>query len=192
MISRRNLLALGGMTGLGLAGMAGLAGCGIDPEQTGQLLRSAADLPKPFTLPLKRPAVLRPVDRLGDGADLYRVRSRAATAEILPGRRTAILGYDGTFPGPTIETRRDQAVAVEHINELGVPIVVHLHGGVVPAASDGFPTDLVLPRTGAAPSTGHAGHGMALPDDAADIATGSRIYRYPSRQPAATTSPTSS
>ncbi len=192
MISRRDLLKVGGVAGLGLVGAAGLGGCGSgsDPQQTGQLLRSGIELPKPFTLPLKVPAVLRPTERLGDGSDLYRVTSRAAEVEILPGRRTAILGYQGTFPGPTIETRRDQAVVVEHINELPVPIVVHLHGGQVPAASDGFPTDLILPRssTGSAGSTrsAHDGHSMSMPDDRADVVTGSRIYRYPGRQPAAT------
>jgi hypothetical protein len=117
MISRRDLLKLGGLAGLGAVGTAGLGGCGSssDPDQTGQLLRSGADLPTPFTLPLKLPAVLSPTERLSDGSDLYRVTSRTAEVEILPGRRTAILGYQGTFPGPTIETRRDRAVAVEHV-----------------------------------------------------------------------------
>jgi spore coat protein A len=187
MISRRDLLKIGGLAGLGMAGATGLAGCGnTDPDQTGELLRSGADLPKPFTLPLTVPDVLRPAERLSDGSDLYRVTSRAAQVEILPGRRTAILGYQGTFPGPTIETRRDQPVAVEHINDLAVPIVVHLHGGVVPAASDGFPTDLILPRNPARPAATHSGHSMSVPDDRADVVTGSRIYRYPSQQPAAT------
>jgi spore coat protein A len=195
-ISRRDLLKIGGLAGLGLTGTAGLSGCSnTDPHQTGQLLRSGAELPPPFTLPLRRPAVLAPSERLGDGTDLYRVTSRAAEAEILPGRRTAILGYQGTFPGPTIETRRDRPVAVEHVNELDVPIVVHLHGGEVPAASDGFPTDLVLPRTatgtGTSTGTGHGGHsasvsGHSMPDDQADVVIGSRIYRYPNRQRAAT------
>jgi spore coat protein A len=194
MISRRDLLKIGGLAGLGAVGTAGLGGCGSssDPDQTGQLLRSGADLPTPFTLPLKLPTVLRPTERLSDGSDLYRVTSRTAEVEILPGRRTAILGYQGTFPGPTIETRRDRAVAVEHVNELAVPIVVHLHGGEVPAASDGFPTDLVLPRAGVPAGTAHSDHGMSMSmpddraDDRADIVTGSRIYRYPSRQRAAT------
>jgi spore coat protein A len=187
MISRRDLLRFGGLAGLGIAGGAGLAGCGsTDPDQTAQLLRSGADLPEPFTLPLKRPAVLAPSGRTSDGADLYRVTSRAAQVEILPGRRTTILGYQGTFPGPTIETRRDRAVAVEHLNELDVPIVVHLHGGQVPAAGDGFPTDLVLPRRMSGSTAGHSGHSLSMPDDQADVVTGRRIYRYPQQQRAAT------
>ena len=34
---------------------------------------------------------------------------------------------------------------MSHRNELPVPTVVHLHGGRTPPASDGYPTDLVLP-----------------------------------------------
>jgi spore coat protein A len=183
-ISRRDLLKVGGLGLLGAAGASGLAGCGsTDPDQTGQLLRSGVDLPKPFTLPLTIPAVLAP-ERQSDGSDLYRVTARTAEVEILPGGRTSILGYQGTFPGPTIETRRDRAVAVEHVNELPVPMVVHLHGGQVPAASDGFPTDLVLPRNSAAGE--HQTGQMSMPDDHADVVTGSRVYEYPTRQRAAT------
>jgi spore coat protein A len=211
MISRRDLLKLGGLAGLGLTGTAGLSGCGNEPDQTGSLRRSGADLPQPFTLPIRKPEVLQPTGRLSDGTDHYRVAARTAEVEILPGRRTAILGYQGTFPGPTIETRRDRAVAVEHVNELSVPIVVHLHGGQVPAISDGFPTDLVLPRHGTGGRTGQRstagstdgstdgsmhdsmGDSMdgsmmdgVMPDPQANIVSGSRVYRYPGRQRAAT------
>ena len=59
--------------------------------------------------------------------------------EILPGLRTPILGYQGTFPGPTLEARSGRRVVVTTVNELGVPTVVHLHGGHTPADSDGSP-----------------------------------------------------
>ena len=59
-----------------------------------------------------------------------------------PALRTPILGYDGIFPGPTIETRRGRPVVVRHRNELPVPTVVHLHGGHTPAEHDGWPLDL--------------------------------------------------
>jgi spore coat protein A len=188
MPTRRDVLKLGAWAGLGLAGTSTLSGCGgpgTDPGQTGRLLTSGADLPTPFTRPLTRPAVLRATGRAGDGTDLYQVSAQVADAEILPGVRTSILGYQGTFPGPTIETRRDRAVAIEHINELAVPTVVHLHGGRVPSASDGFPTDLVLPRSANGGMNSPDGT-MSMPDPKADIATGSRVYRYPQNQRAAT------
>jgi spore coat protein A len=72
---------------------------------------------------------------------------------------------------------------VTHRNELTVPTVVHLHGGVVPAASDGYPSDFLMPAGAAAQDprlTEHASHGVA------GLATGSRTYVYPNDQPAAT------
>ncbi|WET82619.1 multicopper oxidase family protein [Amycolatopsis sp. QT-25] len=176
-------------TFLGLAGGAGvLVAAGITAPRllaqgtpgTGELLRSALPLPEPFRVPLPIPPVLRP-QRTAD-ADHYTITQRAATAEILPGVRTPIWGYDGIFPGPTIESRRDRTVVAHHRNELPVPTVVHLHGGHTPAESDGYPTDLVLPRSGWL--TGHTGHGMA--DSRAKITTGERDYVFPLRQRAAT------
>ena len=35
------------------------------------------------------------------GIDHYEIVQREAEVEILPGLRTQIMGYDGTFPGPT-------------------------------------------------------------------------------------------
>ena len=92
--------------------------------------------------------------------------------------RTTILGYDGIFPGPTIEARRGRPVVVRHRKELPVPTVAHLHGGHTPADSDGWPLDLLLPVGNTA---GWARHGMV-----GDLAAGEREYRYPMTQRAAT------
>ena len=92
--SRRSVLRLAGLAAAG----GGLAACG-QPGQTGELRSSRAPLPAPFTLPLPRPVVLAPVSTTG-GVDTYRVTARQADAEILPGLKTRILGYEGTFPGP--------------------------------------------------------------------------------------------
>src|SRR6202789_4158744 len=78
---------------------------------------------------------------------------------------TRMWSFEGSFPGPTIETESGQAMIVEWANELParhfLPIdhtlhgadrslpevrsVVHLHGGRTPAASDGYPEDWVVP-----------------------------------------------
>ena len=184
-VGRRTLLRAAGLTGLA-AGAGALAGCSDTKGQTGEVVVSRARLPEPFTQPLPRPAVPAPASTAG-GVDTFRVTARVADAEILPGVRTRIIGYDGTFPGPTIETRSGRPAVVEHVNELPVPIVVHLHGGEVPAASDGFPTDLVLPADGFAGRTSaHAGSHAGMPDARADVAVGSRRYEYPTDQPGAT------
>ncbi len=103
--------------------------------------------------------------------------------EILPGVLTDVWGYDGQFPGPTVRARRGERLVVTHENLLPVPTVVHLHGGHTPAASDGFPTDLVLPDgTPARSRTGHGG----MPHGRSDVTSGRRAYVYPGDQPAAT------
>lgn len=131
-----------------------------------------------FAVPLPVPSVLRPFATAG-GVDRYEIRQTEAEMEIIPGRPTRIFGYHGIFPGPTIEARRGRPVAVRHVNQLPVPTVVHLHGGLVSPESDGYPTDLVLP-VGRHDWPGHHGGGPA------GVAHGGRTYRYPNDQTAAT------
>jgi spore coat protein A len=127
--------------------------------------------------------VLRPVST-ADGVDRYEIRQTAGRQRILSGVDTPIWGYQGTFPGPTIEARAGREVRVTHHNELTVPTVVHLHGAVVAAEHDGYPSDFVLPAEGDWASdplvTEHAAHTVA------GVATGSRTYVYPNEQAAAT------
>ncbi|TMR24397.1 multicopper oxidase family protein [Nonomuraea turkmeniaca] len=148
-VSRRAFLGM-----LGGAGMAA-AGCGALAETSGQLLASRLPLPRPFTVPLPVPEVARPV-RPGR----YEVTQRVAAAEIIPGTTTEVWGYGGTFPGPTFELRRGERATIAVRNELPVPTSTHLHGGVNPQDSDGYPTDLVVPANYAAD---HHGHGEARP-----------------------------
>ena len=98
----------------------------------------------PFSVPLTVPSVLRPSRRTAT-TDFYDVDIREAMAELLPGRRTRIWGYDGLFPGPTIRARRGRRVVVRQHNRLRVPVNVHLHGGHVAALDDGHPMRLIRP-----------------------------------------------
>jgi FtsP/CotA-like multicopper oxidase with cupredoxin domain len=174
-VNRRSFLGLLG----GAAAGAALVGCGAGAGQTGEQLTSALPLPARFRVPLPVPPVARPAGTGPGGAELYRVTQKVARAEILPGVRTPVLGYDGIFPGPTFETRRGRPVVVRHRNELPVPTVVHLHGGHVPHEHDGWPLDLVLPVGDTRDWRTH--HGMT-----GDTATGERDYHYPMDQRAAT------
>ncbi|MEQ7125183.1 multicopper oxidase family protein [Actinopolymorpha sp. B11F2] len=184
---RRTLLGLSAGAGIALA--AGLTGPRIlhhGGRGTGELLRSRTPLPEPFQQPLTTPRVLQPIRTTGD-TDYYRIVQRESAAEIIPGVRTPIWGYEGTFPGPTIESRKDRTTVVHHRNELPVPTVVHLHGGHTPADSDGYPTDLLTPAAGwDADHAGHGDHAGGMHDDRARIAHGERDYRYPPQQRAAT------
>src|SRR5271166_819068 len=77
---------------------------------------------------------------------------------------THMWGFGGSVPGPTLEMRSGEEVLVEWANELPqqhflpidyrfhgaegnpqVRIVTHLHGGRVPADSDGYPEDWYVP-----------------------------------------------
>jgi FtsP/CotA-like multicopper oxidase with cupredoxin domain len=182
--SRRRFLRLAG--GAGALLTAGLAGPRLfgPAAATGELLTSEVPLPAPFEVPLPMPAVLAPVARDAD-TDRYEIVQRQTTAEILPGMRTPIWGYQGTFPGPTIESRSGRTAIVRHRNELPVPTVVHLHGGRTPPESDGYATDLVLPANGTYAAHSHGGH-TTMQDRNAKITQGVREYVYPLRQRAST------
>jgi spore coat protein A, manganese oxidase len=192
-ITRKEFLKLGLVAGgAGLAISSGASASspgGRGKETTGNLLRSAVRLPRPFRVPLPVPAVLEPVRSDAD-ADHYEIRQKVGKAEILPGLETEVWGYEGSFPGPTIESRSGRATIVRQTNELPVPVSTHLHGGRTPAASDGFPTDLILPRGRSSEEhSPHAHHGY--PDRPLDKAgwtfhRGSKDYFYPLEQRAAT------
>lgn len=179
-VTRRQMLGIGGALGLMAAtGLTSAAALARRPSITGAQLRSAVPLPPPFQVPLPVPAVLKPVGTSG-GADRYEITQREASAEILPGVTTPMWTYNGTFPGPTIESRRGRPVTVSHRNELPVPTVVHLHGGRTPAASDGYPTDLLLPE-GRQEHSMHMGHGSehGMHDPRAVVTELTRDYTFP-------------
>ncbi|NRQ39691.1 multicopper oxidase family protein [Nonomuraea sp. NN258] len=175
-VTRRHVLGIGGALGLLAAtGLTTSAALARRPAITGAELRSEVPLPPPFQVPLPLPAVLKPVATSG-GVDRYEITQREVSAEILPGIRTPLWTYEGSFPGPTIESRRGRPVTVRHRNELPVPTVVHLHGGRTPAASDGYPTDLVLP--GGWPKESHR-HGHGMRDPRAVVSELTRDYTFP-------------
>ena len=155
-LDRRQLLKLGGIAGVGIAGI-GIAGfevggrsrskasAGADFGDNERVLASQVPLPKLFTTVLPTLPTLKPTGRRS-GQDLYELAQWASAQEILPGLKTTVWGYEGRFPGPTIEARRGAPIVVRIHNRLPVPTTTHLHGGVTPASSDGYPTDLTVPR----------------------------------------------
>ncbi|MCA3749325.1 MAG: multicopper oxidase domain-containing protein [Rubrobacter sp.] len=176
-ITRRNFLKLGAMAGAGLA--LPLGALSVPAARLGASSAVRSPRVEPFAVPLPVPPVLRPV-HTDATTDHYEIVQREGTQEILPGKKTKVWGYEGIFPGPTVEARSGRRTVVRHTNELPVPTVVHLHGGKTPPEHDGYPTDLLLPAGGAhgAGHTGHAGHG--------NTSEGTREYAYPNEQRAAT------
>jgi spore coat protein A, manganese oxidase len=187
--TRKEFLKLGLVGGAGLALSSGTSAASpwARARTTGNLLRSKAQLPKPFTLPLLVPPVLKPVrtDSWARGAraptKYYEITHKEGKAEILPGLTTTLWGYDGIFPGPTIESRSGRKIVVRYHNELPVPVTTHLHGGRTPPGSDGYPTDLILPRS----SSSHTHHEHPA-HPGWSFHRGSKDYVYPLEQRATT------
>jgi spore coat protein A len=174
-VTRRNLLKLAAATGLAPWLLPGCGGVRPLPA----LLRSRGPLPLRFVTHLPIPPALA-VTREADGRDRCTLTLREGVQRILPDRMTLVWGGDGMFPCPTIEARRGRRLVLRLRNELPVPTVLHLHGGKTPAASDGYPTDLVLPAHG-----GFLTH-APMSDPRARVTQEEREYEYPNDQRAAT------
>ena len=140
-ITRRAALARG-FGGLMLLGSFPLDRRARPLTRTSTAHAAAADLFEPFQVDLPLPPIARPV-RTTSTRDEYEILVRQAEAEILPGLKTPIIGYDGVFPGPTFHATRGREVQVRQINRSGRSIVVHLHGGITEQPSDGHPDDVV-------------------------------------------------
>jgi spore coat protein A len=116
-------------------------------------------------LPLPIPPVLQPT-RSDATADYYTITQKPGLQRVFPptarnAAPTPIEGYEGLWPGPTLEVRRGRPAVVTQINALDHPVAVHNHGHKVEAASDGHPLDMLDPG-------------------------GSRDYHYPNDQLAGT------
>jgi spore coat protein A len=125
-----------------------------------------------FVDPLPIPPVLKPTDFRPSPpyserkVPFYRLAMRPAETKLHRDLKpTRFWGFNGLFPGPTIEARAGQPVLVEWTNNLpashmfpldhnlegaaaGKPevrAVVHLHGARVPPESDGYPEHWFVP-----------------------------------------------
>lgn len=74
-----------------------------------------------------------------------RIPIRQAEQQILPGRKTRLWTFGGSFPGPTIRRRAGQRTRVTFDHELGEQageLSIHLHGGHNRTQFDGQPGGL--------------------------------------------------
>ena len=104
-----------------------------------------------MTLPMSRRRVLAglaltcltvPVRAQPPGASPagFRVlRAHPGTISLAGQRPTAIWGYDGAAPGPTLRIKRDEELRVRLVNDLPEPTAIHWHGIRLPNAMDGVP-----------------------------------------------------
>jgi FtsP/CotA-like multicopper oxidase with cupredoxin domain len=112
-----------------------------------------SQLPQPFTVPWATPPVLTPVGQSAD-TDYYVLNQVQTGAEILPGLRTDIWGYNGITPGPTIMNTQGRKAVVRQICDLpgvhpalryNVWTSTHLHGSCSLPQYDGYASDVTPP-----------------------------------------------
>ena len=154
--SRRQVLLLGGIGVLGVGAVA--TPWGTVAAKSASRLRDS-DMPRPYRAAFTQPPVLRPysvgIDP-ADGAKVenYVVTQMAGTAKILPRLSTPILGYNGIFPGPTIEVERGTKTTLTVKNKLPathpthghvLATSTHLHGSASLPQYDGYASDVTMP-----------------------------------------------
>ena len=151
MFTRRDLLKAGVISGAALAlpwnVRRAFAAGALDPGTLTKYVDA---------LPLLR--VAQPIGDIG-GIPLYEIGMTAFKQRLHRDlAKTTVWGYDGSFPGPTFETRTNEAIKVRWTNQLpkqhiftvdptihgadGTPAVrtvAHLHGAFVEPESDGYP-----------------------------------------------------
>src|SRR4051812_6822173 len=115
---------------------------------------ASSKLPRPYTLPFRKPPVLATTPTSDPTTDYYVVRQQAFVGEILPGVKTPLFGYNGTVPGPTIKATKGRRTVVRQINDLPevhpalgyVPWTsTHLHGMPSEPQYDGYAGDYSRP-----------------------------------------------
>jgi spore coat protein A, manganese oxidase len=111
-------------------------------------------LPEPFTIPFVKPAVAQPVGTRADGTVVYDLTQESVMADILPGLKTEVWGYDKQVPGPTIVTQQGTPTIVRQTNMLPGrhPTLLytpwtstHLHGSASLPQYDGYASDITNP-----------------------------------------------
>jgi FtsP/CotA-like multicopper oxidase with cupredoxin domain len=147
-LTRRDALKIGLLSSAALA--IPLTGS-LSAKRASELAESR--IPRPYSLPFRRPPVLQPVGRVG-GRDVYEITQQQVKREILPGIKTTVFAYNGTVPGPTLRVQRNRPIIVRQINRLPnkhptlgyVPWTsTHLHGAPSLPQYDGYASDITLP-----------------------------------------------
>jgi len=98
------------------------------------------------------PAFSRPlvIPRVLTGSNIT-LTAKLADVQILPGRKTRMWTYNGTFPGPTIRRPTGQTTTVTLVNDLPAAageLTLHNHGNHSAPENDGQPDDFLAAPNG--------------------------------------------
>jgi FtsP/CotA-like multicopper oxidase with cupredoxin domain len=140
MINRRHFLGTAALASVAATGMSSRLPAAAAPPAPASPSRGGWS---PFSERMPRLPVLKP--RSEGGVDTYQLDITKARVGLLPGIKTDVLSYGGSFIGPTIRARTGRPVRVTFRNRLTKEANVHLHGGQVRPEHDGYSTDLIAP-----------------------------------------------
>ncbi len=129
MISRRTLLSLSVLGGLGSA----LTGTRL---KAAEVLPTASAAAAP-SVPVRTLNGWTLPHRLHEGVKEFHLVAEEVDHEFAPGCRAKCWGYNGSTPGPTLEAVEGDRVRLLVTNRLGEPTSVHWHGILLPSGMDG-------------------------------------------------------
>lgn len=69
----------------------------------------------------------------------FELVAEPATIELLPGKQTAALTFNGDYPAPIIRAQQGKRIRIRFINRLNEPTTIHWHGIRLDNAMDGVP-----------------------------------------------------
>ena len=164
MTTRREMLKLGAVSALGVAGLNGVDGAaaaaGPVTIPAAASLLAPQNMPVPYAGVFRRPPELVPFDTGFDDGDparpfaRYALTQKLGQAQIVPGLSTTVAGYNGIFPGPTIRATQGTRTEVRIRNALptrgllqpaSFDTVTHLHGSASLPQYDGYANDITVP-----------------------------------------------
>ncbi len=90
-----------------------------------------------FQNKLTIPVLAQP--RMENGEKVFDLTAQQADAQLLPGKKTAVLGFNGGYLGPTIRAAAGDKIRINMTNRLAESTTVHWHGMHLPAVMDGGP-----------------------------------------------------
>lgn len=99
-----------------------------------------------FVNPLPIPPLLDNLDESGETARFV-MEAQQGVMNIIEGKPTKTMGYNGNFLGPTIRVRNGQRFRMDIKNSLEQPTTLHWHGLHVPARWDGGPRQPIAAGT---------------------------------------------
>ena len=155
-VSRRAVLKLGTLGTVGAAALGLPLGQTVFAKSASKI--SSSRMPKPYGTAFVRPPVLTPYETSvgADGAPVqtYSLVQRPGTTTIASGLQTPVYGFNGIFPGPTIEVEQGTRVRLKMRNKMPAThpqlghvynTSTHLHGSASLPQYDGYASDVTYP-----------------------------------------------